>query len=217
MSDNGQNIAAMQIATAKLSNSQGEGSALMMWRILQYVRRRSPQRTDSRFAPVVPSARLIEFRGTLPRFAVAEAAHHLFCQRIAPKLAQTLLAEGFRGNGTGEPTHAIYCTVYLARDKGSPRCLFNVYLALSNLASKTLEDWVAAKITLDLKHALVTRRDPWFLIRCTSDREFPWCLEGGELDDFWLTEAAVSYRFYIRRVSAIAVLNWEEEDITFLQ
>jgi hypothetical protein len=189
----------------------------MLWRLRNYVKRRSPQPVDSRFAAVVPSARLVEFRGTLPRFVAAGATHHLFCQRITPRLAKALLAEGFRGNGTGKPTHAIYCTVRLARDKGAPRCLFNVYLALSDLANPSLEDWVAAKVTLDLKHTLVTRRDSWFLIRCIGDREFPWCLEYDELDDFWLTEAAVYYRFYLKRVSVIATFNLDEEEETELQ
>jgi hypothetical protein len=187
---------------------------LQSW-LPQFHGRKKYRETVPPFRAVVPSSRIAEFRGALPR--TSNIVHHLFCQRLTQKTAKAMLAEGFRGLGTRQPTHVIFCTVRLARDKISPRCLFCIYLALDEIKSVDIQDWLSLKVTLSLRDRLIENRERSFLIRCRTSREFDWCLENHELDDYWVTEASVFYRFYLRRLQKIDSIEIDEGEPTKLQ
>ncbi len=131
-------------------------------------------------------------------------------------MAKALLAEGFRGFGQDLPTHVFYCTVQLAKDAGRYRCLFNIYLALQPIKGDRWQDWLALRVAESLKQTLEQRRDLDFLIRCKSEREYPWCLAHNALDLFWLMECGAYYRFYLRKLEALNLVR-EEGEATRLQ
>ncbi len=154
------------------------------------------------FRAIFATGRLAEYRGALPTTRSYQIEHWLFVDRLTEARAKTLVAERFRGvAGIERPTHTIYCLVFLLRDKGAARCLFNVYLDLSGIPP-ALSDWVAAKTTKALARSLNDAQEVCFLVRCNGRSEFPWCLGDLSLDDYWLAETGKFYRFYLRQARA---------------
>jgi hypothetical protein len=96
------------------------------------------------------------------------------------------------------PTHSIFCTFTLLKDKGNPRCLFNLYLHLEDIPKPVLRDWVAGEITKKLKRSLMLAKEPCFIIRCNQIREYPWCLEHDEVDEYWISESGAYTRLILK-------------------
>lgn len=109
-----------------------------------------------------------------------------------------MLAEGFRAIGGASITHAIFCTFTLARDGGNPRCLFNLYLDLSEYPALSA-NWIAKQITSSrrfggLRRFLMEATSPGFLVRCKDSTEFPFCFDDNDIDQYWLINADVLTR-----------------------
>lgn len=140
---------------------------------------------------------LAQYRGSLHPTPTVE--HQLLCCEVNAAARSALLAAGFKGVGNGtEPTHYIYCVFKLARDRGNPRCLFNLYLSLEG--STLRQKWIAKQVTRGLKKSLLSRKTPQFVIRCRRQSEFQWCLDDADLDEYWLMEAAHLLRMTLKDV-----------------
>ncbi len=156
------------------------------------------------FRPILPTTWMAEYAGGLPR--TPTVLHRLYCVRLTPGLIAAM-DDRHATIGGLHPTHMVYCSHFLYRDKNIPRLLFGVGLDLSKIYSDRWQDWIAFRVTAELRMSLLRNQDLQFLIRCNSAAEFPWCQSPEILDDYWLTDAKIYYQWHLKSLIKIGVLT----------
>lgn len=141
------------------------------------------------FRTVLGTPWTLEYSGSLPALAELGVRHRMVCSEVTPEAARALLDQGFQSLGTGGiPTHAIFCTASLYKDRYQPRLLFNVFIDLSIVSSAAWRTWIAVQVCQGLKKRLLTCTERSLLIRCKSEHEFDWCIDDVTLDFAWLDD-----------------------------
>lgn len=151
-------------------------------------RKAKPDKPDA-FGTILGSTWTIEYSGALPALADIGVRHRMVCSEVTPEAARALLEQGFQSIGSGQlPTHAIFCTAALARDRYQGRLLFNLFVDLSAVSSSAWRTWIAVEVCRGLKKRLITCNERSLLIRCRTEHEFPFCIDDLTLDLNWLDD-----------------------------
>jgi hypothetical protein len=160
--------------------------------------RKTPPPTVKSFSRVFPSRWILEYYGTLPHCQKQGVAivHTLQCRRITPSLLS--LEAGLSNSLSNAATHELWCVCRIPKDRGGQRLLFRQHLDLATVLGADRRDWIAYKVTQHLCEKLRSSTDLYYLIRCNYKREYPWCAESDDLDDYWSADMTAKAKGLIR-------------------